>query len=86
MTQQVRLGDIEEHFWLTRSVARSMGISLSDAMAEGRLTAQGYTEMVTRCRAADCRERCALWLAMRQEKADAAPGFCENSDAFAALI
>ncbi|MGV6805701.1 MAG: DUF6455 family protein [Ruegeria sp.] len=84
--RQLRLGEIEKHFWLTRSVARCAGISLSEAMAEGRLTEQGYCEMVTRCRAADCSEKCALWLSMQQAKAEKAPGFCANSDALNALI
>ncbi|WP_170450897.1 DUF6455 family protein [Ruegeria arenilitoris] len=81
----VRLGDIEKHFWLTRSVARCMEISLSEAIAEGRLTAQGYSEMVTRCRAADCSERCAVWLACQQSRATAAPDFCANAKALNAL-
>ncbi|TMV10369.1 hypothetical protein FGK63_01575 [Ruegeria sediminis] len=77
---QISLGDIEKHFWLTRSVARCMDVSLSEAMAEGRLTEQGYAEMVTRCRAADCHRQCELWLATRQACAEAAPEFCANAD------
>lgn len=84
--KHVRLGEIEKHFWLTRSVARCMGVSLSEAMAEGRLTAQAYSEMVTQCRAADCSEKCALWLARQQGQASAAPVFCANTKALDALI
>ncbi len=77
--QQLRLGDIEKHFWLTRSVARCIGLSLSEAMADGRLSPQGYAELVTQCRAADCSERCALWLAEQQVQATSAPPFCANA-------
>ena len=73
------LGDIEKHFWLTRSVARCMGLSLTEAMAEGQLSANEYAELVTRCRGADCSEKCAFWLAMQQSRATAAPEFCANA-------
>lgn len=78
--QHIRLGDIEKHFWLTRSVARCIGVSLSEAMATGQLTPQGYAELVTRCRASGCSEKCAQWLAARQRRADTAPEFCANAE------
>ncbi|WP_170383565.1 DUF6455 family protein [Ruegeria atlantica] len=74
------LGDVETHFWLTRSVARCMNISLSEAMVEGRLTPDHYAEMVTRCRASQCSGQCAIWLSEQQTEASAAPEFCANSD------
>ena len=74
------LGEVEKHFWLTRSVSRSMGISLSEALAEGRLSPEGYAELVTRCRASGCDTQCANWLAQRQHPADTAPDFCANSE------
>ena len=74
------LGDVERHFWLTRSVARCMNISFTEAMAEGRLSPDRYAELVTRCRAAQCSNQCALWLAEQQSEADAAPEFCANAD------
>lgn len=79
------LGDVEKHFWLTRSVARCMNLSLTEAMTEGRLSAERYAEMVTKCRAADCSETCAMWLAEQQAKADKAPEFCVNAQALNAL-
>lgn len=83
---QVALGDIEKHFWLTRSVARCMGLSLTEAMAEGRLSAEGYAELVTRCRASDCHGQCALWLSGQQSFDETAPEFCANADALNALV
>ncbi len=82
---QIALGDIEKHFWLTRSVARCLGLSLTDAMTDGRLSAEGYAELVTRCRASNCDAQCALWLADQQSIKDAAPEFCANADALNAL-
>ncbi|WP_254451537.1 DUF6455 family protein [Ruegeria sp. HKCCA5763] len=80
MMAQVPLGEIEKHFWLTRSVSRCMGISLTEAMADGRLTPEGYSELVTRCRASNCEGQCALWLAEQQMLANSAPDFCANAN------
>lgn len=74
------LGDIEKHFWLTRSVARCMGLSLTEAMAEGKLTPHDYAQMVTRCRGSACNERCQIWLAAQQARAATAPEFCANAE------
>ncbi len=76
----IPLGDIEKHFWLTRSVARCMGVSLTDAMADGRLSEHGYAEMVTRCRAAQCDGRCELWLGSQHTQLQKAPEFCANAE------
>ncbi|WP_170409684.1 DUF6455 family protein [Ruegeria atlantica] len=73
------LGDVEKHFWLTRSVARCMKVSLTEAMAEGRLTPNGYAEIVTRCRASHCSDQCELWLSKQQSQANTAPEFCANA-------
>ncbi len=79
------LGDVETHFWLTRSVARCMNISLTEAMAEGRLTPDRYAEMVTRCRASHCSGQCAIWLSEQQSEAQTAPEFCANAEQMNAL-
>lgn len=82
---QARLGDVSRHFWLTRSVARSMGISFSEAMADGRLSPEAYAALVTRCRAGGCQEACALWLAHQAGGAEAAPEHCVNAAVLNAL-
>ncbi|MCA0929109.1 DUF6455 family protein [Ruegeria profundi] len=74
------LEDVEQHFWLTRSVARCMNISLTEAMAVGRLTPDCYAEMVGRCQAAQCSDKCALWLSQQQSEAPEAPEFCASAD------
>ncbi|MEX0318643.1 MULTISPECIES: DUF6455 family protein [unclassified Ruegeria] len=78
---QIPLGEIERHFWLTRSVARCMDVSLTEAMAEGRLTEHDYAQLITRCRAAQCHGQCEHWLAAQQARADTAPAFCANAEA-----
>ncbi|SDW68996.1 hypothetical protein SAMN05444358_1011512 [Ruegeria halocynthiae] len=80
-----QLGEIEEHFWLTRSVARCMGISLSEAMAENKLSPYDYAQMVTRCRGAACNEHCQIWLAAQQAQAATAPEFCVNAEVLNSL-
>lgn len=72
----VPLGDPVTHFWLTRSMARVMGVSLSEAMADQGLSAQSYATMVTRCRSCQHTQACQNWLGQRTQKAVQAPDFC----------
>lgn len=72
--------EIERHFWLTRSMARMMGVNLSRAMESGLLDTSEYIEMVTRCRAADCHESCQLWLAKQTGTATQVPAQCIHGD------
>lgn len=74
------LGVIERHFWLTRSVARVMGINLSECLADGRLSETGYATMITRCRAGGCHIMCEAWLATQTGQPGRAPGHCANAD------
>ncbi len=73
------LGDVEKHFWLTRSVARSMGLSLSEEMQRGTLTPEGYSRMVTACRACPLTEACQKWLSDRRTLATTPPEGCANT-------
>lgn len=79
-TAEHQLGAAATHFWLTRSVARVVGLSLSEAMAEGRLTPENYAQMVTRCRG--CREAaaCQAWLGLQAADASEPPPFCLHRD------
>ena len=79
------LGQIDTHFWLTRGVAQAAGVSLGDAMAEGRLSSEDYARMVTRCRAGGCAERCAAWLGTQACTGDGPPPFCVHRDQILAL-
>ena len=73
------LGDPARHFWLTRSVARTMGVNLSEAMSEGRLSAQGYAQMVTQCRKCPFVSQCENWLAHSATEISQAPEGCANA-------
>lgn len=72
------MGDPATHFWLTRSAAKAMGISLSEAMAEGKLTTQEYSEMVTACRQCPFVEACQEWLATQAVPSSEAYELCCN--------
>lgn len=76
-TSAPRIEDLERPFWMSRSVARVMGISLSQAMAEGRLSPDGYAELVTLCGNADCQDACARWLASQTgPRPEGPPEYC----------
>ena len=72
------LGDPAQHFWITRSVARCMGISFTEAMAAGDLSAADYAGIVTACRACDHVAECQAWLATQSAKTATPPEFCPN--------
>jgi len=73
-----RLGDPAVHFWLTRSAARAMGVNLSEAMADGRLSTQDYTKMVTACRTCHHVASCQAWLATEAVPRRAPFGECPH--------
>ncbi|WP_425039986.1 DUF6455 family protein [Primorskyibacter sp. S187A] len=45
-----QLGDPTLHFYMTRGMARMIGVNLGDALRDGRLKPADYANMVTRCR------------------------------------
>lgn len=79
------LGDPNRHFWITRSIARTMDLNLSEAMSAQRLTTADYAGLVTRCRMCPHVERCLSWLGETGGVASAAPEFCPNADCLNAL-
>ncbi len=76
----IKLGEIERHFWLTRSVAKVVGVNLSEEMAIGSISPADYSEMVTRCRAGGCDEICQQWLARQTGRDVQAPPHCAHRD------
>ena len=87
MTAQVsRLGDPNLHFWLTRSVARTVRVNLSDALTAGKITPTDYADMVTRCRRCPNVATCEAWLAENGAGAREVPAHCANADILNALI
>ncbi len=79
------MGDPARHFWLTRSVARAMGLSLSEAMSEGRLSAAGYADLVTRCRTCARVSECEAWLGQVTGPQGEAPDCCMHKALLEAL-
>lgn len=77
-----RLGDPNRHFWLTRSVGRVMGLSLGQAVLDGRLSEQSYCGMVTRCRRCLQVDSCERWLGAQPVPPTSAPDFCPNSEIY----
>ncbi len=70
----------EQNFWLTRSVARVMGVNLGHAIRNGILKPEEYQEMVTRCHTANCHETCQQWLAGWAGTVSEAPAHCVHRD------
>ena len=73
-------GDMSHHFWMTRGVARSMGLNLTESMKTGGLSAEGYEAMVNRCRCCALVEQCVQWLASQQHQASSPPPGCAISE------
>lgn len=82
MSNVVPLGDPARHFWMTRSVARAMGVSLSEAMAEGSLSQKDYADLVTRCRSCHFVDECQDWLGHQCTRSAAAPECCQHAALF----
>ena len=80
------LGDPTRHFFLTRSVARVLGVNLTDAMRDGQLSPDRYAKIVTRCRGCTKPEACQTWLATRDSAPDGPPEGCCNADVFDKLM
>ena len=78
MKQQ--LGDPARHFFMTRSVARMMGLSLSEEMQNGHLAPAAYAGMVTCCRGCALVEACEEWLARQVPGQAGTPPGCCNAE------
>lgn len=78
------LGDPLSHFWLVQDMARTADVDLSGLRASGRLSAEDWAQMVTRCRGCAWTKDCKRWLAATQDDAEVPPA-CANRAAFDAL-
>ena len=79
------MGDAHFHYWLTLGMARAVGVSLTDALHDGRITRAQYADIVTRCRGCRWDGGCAAWLARQADLADTVPETCANHETFKAL-
>lgn len=75
-----QLDQLDRHFWMTRSVARAMGLNLGDAIRRGELGPDRYAEMVAICRQCPHLDRCQDWLARSSAGAVRAAAFCAHAD------
>lgn len=72
------LGDPDRHFFMTRSVARVMGLRLNEAMSSGALAPDAYANMVTRCRGCALVSACEEWLSGQTQTTQVPPPGCCN--------
>ena len=79
------MGDISLHFWLTRSVARVMGVNLSEAVASQRISPADYANLVTTCRSCPHVGTCQAWLSAQTAITHSAPPHCKNASALQSL-
>jgi len=69
-------GRLSRHFWLMRGMARTIGISLSAARRDGRLSTAGYTHAIATCCACGQSARCTDWMGRQGAGATALPDYC----------
>lgn len=81
-----RLGDPTRHFWITIGVSRCLGVNLSDALQDGKLTHSGYADLVTRCRTCPHAKACEEWMGQQCGRATTPPPGCLNGAVFEALM
>ncbi|MEM9292594.1 MAG: DUF6455 family protein [Acidobacteriota bacterium] len=80
-------GGTDIAFWLTRSVGRTLGLSFTRAMEDGRLDPSEFADLITTCRNCPHAGACQQWLGQAggPRGASRAPAFCPNGDALHAL-
>ncbi|MFD2174488.1 DUF6455 family protein [Rhodobacter lacus] len=70
-------GNVDLHFWITRGIARRMGVNLSEAMQDGALTQADFADMILRCRECQGVDGCMTYLS-GNDAAGSAPDWCAN--------
>lgn len=78
------LGPVKDHFWLMTGMAKSADVDLAAALSDGRITQDGYADLVTACRQCSDPGRCKRVM----DSVDghpSVPTYCENADIFADL-
>ena len=80
----IRLGPVMPHVWRVKRMARATGVDLVGAMADDRLSSEGWARIVSRCRGCASAAACDRWLSVN-DSADAARDGCDNRRALAAL-
>lgn len=73
-------GNIDLHFWITRGMARRMGVNLTEAMHDGFLTQADFATMITRCRGCEGADGCMAFLSAHASERGSAPDWCKNGN------
>lgn len=71
-------GNVDLHFWITRGMARRMGVNLTEAMHDGLLTQADFAAMITRCRGCTGAEGCMAYLSDKSASPGSTPDWCKN--------
>ncbi|PTV96337.1 hypothetical protein C8J27_102131 [Rhodobacter aestuarii] len=71
-------GNLDLHFWITRGMARRLGVNLTEAMHDGNLTQADFASMITRCRECPGVDGCMAYLAGSSPAAGETPDWCRN--------
>jgi GTP cyclohydrolase III len=71
---------INRHAALMNRMAETLGVDLTQAIADGRMPAEAWREAVVRCTGCSDPEGCQHWLAdhAADETPPEAPGYCRN--------
>ncbi len=72
-------GNIDLHFWITRGMARRLGVNLSEAMHDGLISQADFADMITRCRGCDKADGCLAALSERAGAPTSLPDWCHNA-------
>lgn len=71
-------GNTDLHFWITRGMARRMGVNLTEAVHDGFLTQAEFADMITRCRECAGVDGCMSYLSDNDRATGSAPDWCCN--------
>ncbi|KFE36763.1 DUF6455 family protein [Thioclava atlantica] len=71
--------DIDMHFWITRGMARRVGLNLSEAIHQGFLSRTDFVQMIAACRKCGRTNSCLAVLSERSGGGEGLPDACPNA-------
>lgn len=82
------MGDVHRHYFLTLGMEGVSGINLTEALRDGLITRQEFSDTVRRCQTCDDPAGCARWIDRQRlsgARTDTPPTYCENAPLLAEL-
>ena len=76
---------LDMHFWLTRGMARRLGVNLTEALQQGLITRDDYADILARCRACSDTQACLDFLAEHPDGATEPPDGCLDAEVLSEL-